>query len=69
MSPIEYIDGCEINAAMNTIDNRGLNDRPLAMAYVPFQVFEELFEESKAFMVGTAFPSLLKPFMRGGRCR
>ncbi len=42
---------------------------PVAMAYVPFQVFEELFEESKAFTVGTAFPSLLKPFMRGGRCR
>ena len=42
MSPIEYIDGCEINAAMNTIDNRGLNDRPLAMAYVPYQEFEDL---------------------------
>lgn len=42
---------------------------PVAMAYVPFQMFEELFEESKAFTVGTAFPSLLKPFMRGGRCR
>ncbi len=42
---------------------------PVAMAYVPFQAFEELFDESKAFMVGTAFPSLLKPFMRGGRCR
>ena len=42
---------------------------PVAMAYIPFQAFEELFEESKAFMVGTAFPSLFKPFMRGGRCR
>lgn len=42
---------------------------PVAMAYVPFQAFEELFDESKAFMVGTAFPSLFKPFMRGGRCR
>lgn len=42
---------------------------PVAMAYVPFQIFDELFEETKAFMVGTAFPSLLKPFMRGGRCR
>ena len=41
----------------------------VAMAYVPFQAFEELFEESKAFMIGTAFPSLFKPFMRGGRCR
>ncbi len=42
---------------------------PVAMAYVPFQAFEELFEESKAFMIGTAFPSLFKPFVRGGRCR
>ena len=34
-----------------------------------YNTFEELFEESKAFMVGTAFPSLFKPFMRGGKCR
>ena len=48
MSPIEYIDGCEINAAMNTIDNRGLNDRPLAMAYVPYQEFEDLYADNEA---------------------
>lgn len=42
---------------------------PVAFAYVPFQAYEELFDESKAFMVGTAFPSLFKPFMRGGKCR
>ena len=42
---------------------------PVAMAYVAFQAFEELFDESKAFRVGTVFPSLFKPFMAGGKCR
>lgn len=42
---------------------------PVAMAYVPFQRFEELYDEGKAFMLGTAFPSLFKPFMAGGKCR
>ena len=41
----------------------------LAIAYVPWQRFEELFCESKAFMLGTAFPSLFKPFLAGGKCK
>lgn len=69
MSPIEYIDGCEINAAMNTIDNRGLNDRPLAMAYVPYQEFEDLYADDEALYNGTLFRKLNLPFvgMRNGK--
>lgn len=44
---------------------------PVAMAYVPWQQWEELFDLSKGFKCGTIFPSLSKPFsegplMRGG---
>ena len=33
-----------------------------AMAYVPWQKFKEPYDPSKAFMVGTIFPELNKPF-------
>lgn len=44
-------------------------DCPLAIAYIPWQAFEQLYDECKAFTLGTAFPSLFKPFMAGGKCR
>ena len=41
----------------------------LAMAYVPFQCWEEPLPEYKALCQGTVFASLAKPFMmgKGGR--
>ena len=35
---------------------------PLAMAYVPYQKFEELNEPAKALECGTLFQALYKPF-------
>lgn len=35
---------------------------PLAMAYVPMQLFDQLYSEDKALEAGTAFPELDKPF-------
>lgn len=36
---------------------------PIAMAYVPWQKFEELYQDlEKAYHVGTIFPELNKPF-------
>ncbi len=35
---------------------------PLAMSYVPWQHFEELYPPSKALCEGTAFPELNKIF-------
>ena len=35
---------------------------PLAMAYVPWQMWEALYNEETALMRGTAFPSLFMPF-------
>ena len=41
-------------------------DVPLAMAYVPMQIWNTTYELDKALHVGTIFPYLDKPFM--GRC-
>lgn len=40
----------------------------VAMAYVPWQYFENVYEPDKALEVGTIFPELDKPFLAGGRC-
>lgn len=41
---------------------------PVAMAYVPWQHFEKMFDDlEKAFRAGTIFPELDKPFT-GRRC-
>ncbi len=37
-------------------------ETPLAMAYVPFQSWEETYPENKALETGTIFPSLDMPF-------
>lgn len=39
---------------------------PLAMAYVPFQQWGEVYSEDDAFNAGTLFPELNFPFERGG---
>lgn len=39
---------------------------PLAMAYVPFQQWGEIYSEDEAFGKGTLFPELVFPFERGG---
>lgn len=39
---------------------------PLAMAYVPFQQFNEIYPENEALKKGTLFPELCFPFMKGG---
>ncbi len=38
---------------------------PLAMAYVPFQEWGEVYTDDEAFPIGTLFPDLDFPFMRG----
>ena len=43
-----------------------LSDAPLAMAYVPFQIWNKTYDLDKALQAGTLFPCLDKPFM--GRC-
>lgn len=41
---------------------------PIAMAYVPWQKFDKMFDDlEKAYQCGTVFPELNKPFT-GRRC-
>lgn len=40
---------------------------PVAMAYVPWQEFQETYELSEALCIGTIFPELNRPFERA-RC-
>ena len=40
---------------------------PLAMAYVPYQEFEDLYDASAALENGTLFKNLNFPFERGAR--
>lgn len=42
-------------------------DFPIAMAYVPNQVFQSTYDLHRALEVGTIFPELHKPFC-GKRC-
>ncbi len=43
---------------------------PLAMAYVPWQRWTNLYELNTALLHGTIFPELDLPFMaKGGACR
>lgn len=45
-----------------------VNSLPLAMAYVPSQRFENLYEVAEAWQNGTLFADLNKPY-EGGGCR
>jgi hypothetical protein len=40
---------------------------PIAMAYVPWQSFTEIYEPDEAMRAGTIFPALNLPFLGGGR--
>lgn len=46
--------------------NSCLEQFPLAMAYVPFQRWDCLYELPKGFQKGTIFPDLDKPFCCAG---
>ena len=42
-------------------------DAAVAMAYVPFQTDNGVYEPQKALQRGTVFPVLDKPFLAGGK--
>lgn len=49
-------------------DHERIDRMPVAMAYVPWQRFEKLYDDlEKAYRFGTIFPELNKPFT-GRRC-
>ena len=48
-------------------DNR--NEKSLAMAYVPWQVWRDIYEVEKGFHCGTIFQELNMPFLGKGGAR
>lgn len=68
--------GCNVNKNANVIkkekmiiDASCVNELPLAMAYVPMQRINTLFDCQTALYQGTIFPELVLPLegCRGGR--
>lgn len=53
---------------MNGNSSRFPAHTPLAMAYVPFQQWGEVYPEDEALKRGTLFPELDFPFMKGDSC-
>ncbi len=62
MMPVE----CDEISAVDCTPQTCLESWPLAMAYVPMQQFENLFEPQEGFNQGTIFRDLALPF-RGGQ--
>lgn len=58
--------------AVETVKYERVNPKelmlPIAMGYVPWQHFKDLYDIEKGFMQGTIFQELDKPFYGGG-CR
>lgn len=48
---------------LQNIGAAALTDLPLAMAYVPSQRWEEIYEDNDGFERGTIFRALDKPFL------
>lgn len=48
-------------------DKMPFKDFPVAMAYVPWQEWNHVYEIEKGFEIGTIFPELNKPFT-GCKC-
>lgn len=77
----DNIDGLVIRERENTLGNpvsmnRPDNNRPvsrfpaetpIAMAYVPFQQWDEVYDDDDALSKGTLFPALDLPFKGGAR--
>lgn len=48
---------------MRCTDEMPLKDFPVAMAYVPWQSWDEVYDLDEGFEHGTIFPELNKPFL------
>lgn len=58
-----------IDARMSCPPKASLQNKPVAMAYVPWQYFNQTYEPDQALMCGTIFPELNKPFLgKRGAC-
>ena len=59
---------CEKDNCASVCIHDLLNGMPVAMAYVPWQEFQNLYPAEKALCRGTIFEELDKPFSGKGGC-
>lgn len=65
-NPLDYMQQPMTPPCYNANDS--LDDMPVAMAYVPWQKWQQIYEPCQALQRGTIFKELDKPFLgRGGR--
>jgi len=65
------VGGCPLpteNICNPDMDHGDLADMSLAMAYVPWQEWRNIYKAEKAFQRGTIFEELDKPFRGTGGC-
>lgn len=55
-----------VTSGSDALTSRFPQNTPLAMAYVPFQQWGEVYDKDEALKKGTLFPDLVFPFERGG---
>ena len=71
MQPGQYSQGCccrQIDGCPDTHDHFPA-DMPIAMAYVPWQKWQDIYEPGKGLENGTIFKELDKPFLGKGGLR
>ena len=56
-----------MSAGVRTRQAIDLQSLPLAMAYVPYQRFENVYSPSDALWIGTLFGDLNLPYCTGGK--
>lgn len=54
---------------MKKSQNENIEDMPLAMAYVPYQQWKDLYDPSEALKRGTIFKALDLPFECAKECK
>lgn len=60
----------QMQAPTSMMRRESWNDMPLAMAYVPWQAWRDIYDAEKGFHRGTIFQELDKPFdCQGGMRR
>ena len=55
-------DRCSSNTNNGNIDRNSIDNLPVAMAYVPMQRWERVYEPERGLKEGTMFPELNLPF-------
>ena len=68
--PEPIITSCHEESAPKCCHHDPLSELPLAMAYIPWQEWKDIYSADKALCRGTIFEELDKPFSgKGGCCK